>query len=273
MNIQIVIALDETYWYKAKEFALFDSIEKNTKGNENVFVKCLCFGFDVPKSDKHFQNSNWEWARCEIKDLKSFRPGWPSGQKNRQFFICAEGGEFLDYFQFEDNDIIIHIDADTTMQRPFLDSEIETLKNMKYGEIGGSYHAIPEITLDQELKSLRLQEPERNVAKHFPRHWEKPIFCSGLIVAIAKTYRDVIYKQYLPRVDKMVMLFNHHAGGQWLMNYIAYEYGSFVDLGRSFAHADWFIGSDRQDVEENKFRYKGQIVLFNHHKFNRHWDF
>lgn len=273
MNIQIVIALDENYWHKAKEYALFDSIEKNTKANKNVFVKCLCFGFDVPESDKHFSNDNWEWARCEINELKSFRSGWPSGQKNRSFFICAEGGEFLDYFDFEQSDVIIHIDADTTMQRPFSKGELKTLSKLKHGQIAGSYHAIPEITLAQELKSLRLTESETNVAKHFPRHWDKPIFCSGLIVATAKTYFEVIYKQYLSRIDVMTMLFNHHAGGQWLMNYVAYEYAEFVDLGREFAHADWFIGSDKSDIKDDKLCYKGETVLFNHHKFNKNWNY
>lgn len=273
MNIQIVLAMDEPYWHKAKEYKLFDSLEKNTKENKNVFVKCLCFGFDVPESDKHFKNKNWDSARCEIQDLKSFRKGWPSGQKNRSFFICAEGGEFLDYFDFDPTDVIIHIDADTTMQRPFSDEELKMLSDLEHGQIAGSYHAIPVITLGEELKALRLQEPEKNVLKHFPRHWDRPVFCSGLIVATAKTYRDTIYNQYLKRVEVMTMLFNHHAGGQWLMNYVAYEFAMFVDFGRVFAHADWFIGSNKTDVKDNKFQYKGQTVLFNHHKFNRKWDF
>lgn len=273
MNIQIVIALDEKYWHKAKEFALFDSIEKNTQDDQNIFVKCLCFGFDVPKSDKHFGNKRWDWARCEINELKSYREGWPNGQKNRKFFICAEGGEFLDYFHFEDSDIIVHIDADTTMQRPFSKQEIAKMQSLKTGDVGGSYHAIPEISMAKELNSLILNEPKKNIAKHFPDNWRKPIFCSGLIVATARTYQTLIYTQYLPRVDKMVMLFNHHAAGQWLMNYIVYKWGNFVDLGREFGHADWFIGSDATDIKDEKLCYKGKVILFNHHKFNKHWNF
>jgi len=117
-----------------------------------------------------------------------------------------------------------------------------------------------------------LQEPEKNVAKHFPRHFDRPIFCSGLVVATARTYRDIIYNQYLPRIDTMVMLFDHHAIGQWLMNYVVYEWGTFVDLGRVFAHADWFIGSVKEETD-NKFTYKGEVVLFNHHKFTRQWAY
>lgn len=273
-KIHIVLAMDEPYWHKAKEYGLFDSIEKNTKETPNIYIKCLCFGFNVPESDNHFNNENWDWARCEIGELKSFRTGFPSGKnKTRNFFICAEGGEFLDYFEFDPSDVIVHIDADTTMQRPFTEYEINLLREFKDGEVGSSYHAIPVITLEQEIKSLKIKEPERNILKHFPRHWNRPIFCTGLIVATAKTYRDTIYNQYLSRIDKMVMLFDHHAGGQWLMSYIVYEYATFFDLGRVFAHADWFIGSDRSDVIDNKFCYKGQVVLFNHHKFNKVWDF
>lgn len=273
MNIKIVIALDENYWQKAKEYALFDSIEKNTKGNKNVFVKCLCFGFDVPESDKHFKNDNWDWARCEINELKSFRSGWPSAQKNRKFYVCAEGGEFLDYFDFEDSDLIIHIDADTTMQRGFSKQELKTLQSIPHGQIASCFHAEPTISLEKELDALILSEPKSNIIKHFPRHWDKPVFCAGLIVCTAKTYRDTIYKHYLSNVDKMTMLFNHHAAGQWLMNYIAYEYADFVELPRTFGHADWYIGADKTNIKDNKLMYGKSVVLFNHNKFNRIWDF
>lgn len=272
-NIQIVIALDEKYWHKSREYALFESIEKNTRNNENVFVKCLCFGFDVPESDKQFKSKNWEWKRCEVRDLKSFREGWPSAQKNRKFYVCAEGGEFLDYFSFEDSDIIIHIDADTVMQREFSEEELSLLNSFEHGQIGSAYHAIPAMSLEQELDNLILSEPKRNVGKHFPRHWDKSVFCAGLIVCTAETYKDVIYKHYLSNVDKMTMLFNHHAAGQWLMNYIVYEHAKFIDLTRSFGHADWYIGSDKKNVSENKLMYKKSMVLFNHHKFNHHWYF
>lgn len=269
--IWIVLAMNEKYWHKASEFGLFDSLLKNI--NKDTGVRCLCFGFNIPESDEYFKNEKWEWARCEINKLHSFRKGWPSGQKNRKFFICAEGGEFLDYFNFNDSDTIVHIDADTTMQRPFSKQEIEKIQSLKTGDVGGSYHAMPEISLAEEIKSLRLKEPERNVAKHFPANLDKPIFCSGLIVATGRTYRELIYTQYLSRVDKMTMLFNHHAGGQWLMNYIVYKWGNFVDLGREFGHADWFIGSDASDIKEDKLCYKGEIILFNHHKFNKHWGY
>jgi len=271
-SIHIVLALDEKYWHKAKEYNVFDSILHNTKDNESIFVKCLCIGFDVPKSDKHFKSERWEWAKCEIEELQSYRKGWPKDQKNRPYFVCAEGGEFLDFFEFVDTDIIVHIDADTTMQRPFYEYELKKMFSLKYCDVGGSYHATPTISMGEELNNMTLFEPKRNVLKQFPDVDNRPVFCSGLIVATVRTYRGLIYAQYLPRIDKMVSLFNHHAAGQWLMNYVVYKWGTFVDLDRSFGHADWFIGSEG-NRDNNKLIYNGTVVLFNHHKFNRNWSF
>lgn len=271
MSIQIVIALDETYWHKAKEYGLFESIKHNTSTNKEVFIKCLCLGFDIPQNDEHFKHHRWEWARCEINELKTFRSGFPRKQKNRNFFICAEGGEFLDFFKFAPDDVIVHIDADVTMQRPFYEWELELLRSFRYGDIGGTFHAMPSYSLLDEAEKIRPEEPINNIKKHFPNHWEKPIFCTGVVVATAQTYRDVIYKHYIPDIDKMVMLFDHHAIGQWLMNQVVYEHGNFVNLGHIFHHADWFVGS-KKEIESEKLLYKGSVVLFNHHKFNRKYQ-
>lgn len=271
MRIQIVIALDENYWHKSKEYGLFDSIMHNTSTDKDVFVKCLCIGFDVPINDEHFKHHRWDWERCEINELKSFRKGFPRNQKNRPFYICAEGGEFLDYFFFDPGDVIVHIDADMVMQRPFYSHEKELLISMRYGDVGGTYHSMPSFSLEKESKSLNPTEGFENIKKHIPNHWEKPVFCAGLIACTAQTYKDVIYSHYIPMVDVMTMLFDHHAAGQLIMNYVVYEHGNFVNLGHVFHHADWFIGADKKDLKDNQLCYKSGIVLFNHHKFNRKW--
>lgn len=273
-NIHIVIALDERYWHKAVEYGLFDSIKKHTSNNKHIYVKCFCFGFDVPSGDKNFLHHRWSWAKCEKNELKSFREGYPRNQKNRTDFICGEGGEFLDHFKFDSNDVIVHIDADITMQREFHEWELRSILSLKYGEVGGTYHSEPSFSLETESSSLRMQETVVQAKKHFPNHWEKPVFCTGVVVATVQTYRDIIQKQYIPLIDKMVMLFDHHAIGQWLMNQVVYEYGNFYNLGRIFHNANWFVGS-KQNTEdvENQLHYKGDLVLFNHHKFNKKWSF
>lgn len=273
MNIQIVIALDEKYWHKAKEYGLFDSILKHTSTSGNIFVKCLCLGFSIPDADKHFKHHRWSWAKCEINELATFIPNYPRKQKGRNFFICAEGGEFLDYFTFNPSDVIVHIDADVTMQRPFHEWELSLLGSLRYGEVAGTFHALPSYSLLDEAEKIRPEEPIENIKKHFPNHWDKPVFCTGVVVATAQTYRDVIYKHYIPKINTMAMLFDHHAIGQWLMNQVVYEQGNFVNLGHIFHHADWFVGSDKKDVIDNKLCYKESIVLFNHHKFNKNWNF
>lgn len=273
-SIHIVVALDENYWHRANEFNLFESIHHNTKNDREIFVECLCFGFDIPESDKYFKHQRWSWARCEVKELQSYREGFPKGQTNRPFYVCAEGGEFLDYFKYNPEDIIVHIDADMVMQRPFHSWELEQIKSFKYGQVGGSFHSFPATPLSEEADKLRPQFEINHIKKLYPNHWDKPIFCAGLVVATAQTYRDVIYYHYLSEIDQMIKVFDHHAMGQWLMNFVVYEHGNFVNLGHLFHLASWFIGMNTQTKDiKGKLSYKGTVALFNHHKFQRKWDF
>lgn len=273
-NIHIVVALDEKYWHRASEYKLFESILHNTQNDNSIFLECLCFGFDVPKNEKFFQHERWTWARCEVEDLKSYRKGFPSRQKNRPFYVCAEGGEFLDYFKYDPEDIIVHIDADMIMQRPFFSWELYQIKSFKYGQVGGSYHSYPAYSLLEESEALRPQMEIKGIKKHYPNHWDKPIFCAGLVVATAQTYRDVIYHHYLHEIDSMIKIFDHHAMGQLLMNYVVYEHGNFVNLGHIFHLASWFTGMNKQtESVGDKLCYRGVPALFNHHKFIRKWNF
>lgn len=251
MNINIVAACNEAYFKKS--YPLFESWAKLPYKKQ-----LLCIGFEA-------QLEGVETATCKLEDLKSFRTDFPS---NRPFYVCAEGGEFLDYFNYEDNDIIVHIDVDMIIQRDFNEKELDILENLKYGYVLGNVSSIPYTTLREEYWKLKPKAGYLKAKEHFPNHWDKAIFCAGVVVCTSKTYRDVIAKNYLSDINKMVYHFDHHAAGQWIMNYVCNEFGKVVFMDSDFHNADWFIDTNCKEVKGKLYDKENRLVMFNHTKFN-----
>lgn len=248
----IVVACNQEYYTKAKIY--FESLVKNWA--ERVCILCIDF---LPEN----RYPNFEYATCESERLASHRLGWPA---NRDFFICCEGGEFFEYFEFDEHELIIHTDVDMIMQRTISPYERERLRNFKEGDIGMSGSAKPIPTLREEYFRLR---PKRNYIKankDFAGRWGTiPLYCTGVIIARAQTYRD-IGARYLADIDKMVTNFDHHAAGQWLWSYHAKNF-NVIDLGNTFQNASWFIDTDIIEGDWLVHGEDGQIILFNHTKF------
>lgn len=259
-KMHIVIGLDETYHRKTE--ILYDSLKHNAKG---FSIKILCLGFRPVDC-----RPGWEYKTAIFKRLKSYRTDFP---ENRKFYVCVEGGEFLSYFQFDDEDIIIHIDSDMIMQRPFNEQEIAQIQNLKYMEVAGSYSSIPHTTLREEFWKLKPKIGYEKAKKLFPGFWNEGIFCAGVVVCTAKTYRDLISMYYLGNIENMIYTFGHHAAGQWLMNYAVFRYGSgFINLGHAFHNASWFIDTGVYE-ENNQLMWNNQVVLFNHTKYLKNYDY
>lgn len=252
----IVIACNQEYYTKAKIY--FDSLKKNWTDR----VCILCIDFDPPKKYDGF-----EYATCEAESLSSYRLGWPA---NRDFFVCCEGGEFFNHFEFDQHELIIHTDADMIMQRPMSPFEREKLQELNEGDIAMSGSAKPVPTLREEYFRLRPKRNYLKTNKDFPGRWGNiPLYCTGVIIARAETYRK-IGEQYLAGIDGMISNFDHHAAGQWLWSYYAKDF-NVIDLGNTFHNASWFIDTDVIDGDWLVHGENGQIILFNHTKFLREY--
>lgn len=255
----IIIALDENYFQRAEDYNLLDSLYYNK--HPRYTVKLLCIDFK-PKKDHRFES-----ATCKKTDLKSYREGFPKNQKNRKNYVCAEGGEFLDYFDLDDDDKIIHIDADMLLQRQFSEHELSVISKLRYRDVGMSYASIPPYPLKEEAARLNPTGKKLDLANP-----DKNLFCAGLIAATVKTYREIIYHNYQIYLDSFMASFDHHAAGQLLMNDIVHELCTPIDLGYSFHHGDWLLGSEGKTVD-NKLVVGNNVVLFNHHKFNKTFNY
>lgn len=248
--------MDKNYFDKSGDFIA--SANKHWAFEKKI----LGLGFQPPKME------GWQLAGDKLDKFYSHRTDWP---KNRDFYVCAEGGEFLKYFQFAEDDIIVHTDSDMIIQRPMSTYEESAIRNLVKGEVGGSYNSPYPVTLREEFWRLRGTGYPSVRARHYPEEWIFPTFCAGVIVARADTYVE-IYKHYIGNLAQMMTAFDHHAAGQFHLNYYVHNRMKFVDLGFQFHNGFWFLDTEAV-VEDNMLMYKNQKVLFNHTKYDGDWKY
>lgn len=262
----IVIACDEKYYNKAVEYGLFNSLKKNWKDK----VCVLCIGF-LPHNSLY---DGFLYAFCGHVGIESYRKDWPS---NREGFVCAEGEDFTKWFNIPDDELVIHLDADMVMQREMSSYEKLMLQEIEEGEIGMSGSAMPLVSLREEFHKLKPKRGYEKVNQDFVgKLGYKHIYCSGLIVAKMKTYRE-ISKIYNESFDNLINSFDHHAAGQWLFSYIAQTHFKVFNLGFTIHNALWFMDTEAEESQSeeqlDQLKCKGEVVLFNHTKFNKKYEY
>ncbi len=259
----IVVCVDEIYWHKSQ--ILFESLKKNWKGR----VCTLCVDFRMPDDEILKFEENFDFAWCKKEAFKSYREGWPS---NRPLFFCCESGEFLNYFDFDDEELIIHLDADMIMQREMNEIELHQLDHIEQGEIAACASAYPTMSLREELFRLLPRRGYETINNDYPGILgDIPLYCSGLTIARANTY-ERMRGNYIQEIDKMIANFDHHAASQWLFNYLTWKYFNVIKLNSVFSNAKWYIDTKAEE-RDGQLITNGQVVLFNHTKFEKEYKY
>ncbi len=176
--------------------------------------------------------------------LKSYRENWP---ENRQGYSCPQAGEFADWWDWSENEILCNIDADTIMQRPFRREELAQIKaRLKHNDILSVYGAYPPTNLLGVLKNIGRKDADLS---EFPgTDWmSKPEFTASFMIARKSTFRK-LRDEYLKLFDAMTKITGHHAGTQWLINYVCYKHFKVGILPPKFQCGEWYDGADMTDV-------------------------
>lgn len=263
----IVIALTNDYLAKAEP--LFQSIALHAPyARVCVLVIVKDHPIKTVATAKHRTFEKGEIAFLPLSKLTSYKTNWPV---NRPFYACAEGGEWLDSFHFADDEVIIHLDADFIMQRPFTADELTYFsEEVRQYVVYGNYHAYPPCSLREEFYKLIPElSIEKAKKKLFPGDWSKPMFSAGFVCMRAYTYK-VLSNAYLRYIGDAQALFGHHAAGQWLMNWIVATRLGFVELSPAIHNAIWYQDTPCYE-RAGQLWYKDQPVLFNHTKFDTRW--
>jgi len=264
-NIYIITALTKDYFKKSMD--LFKSMEKhaqlNINGQEIIYPIVICVDF-YPSKKTLSEFTRVKFVKIGIDKIKTVKEGWPL---NRDKYICLESGEFLQVLELEDDGIIVHIDADITMQRPISLSEIEMLQTYQYRDIGMATSIYPNKTMYQESLSIMHQLSQYRINEAYPIVLkEKSCLCAGIVIATVETYKE-ISDLYVSNFLKMTDIFGHHAAGQFLLNYIAHSKFNFREFSNVIHNGEWFTGTDAREENGYLMTFEAK-TLFNHHKYN-----
>jgi len=244
MNYIITTQITEDYYQKTKP--LFNSLKKYWK---NRFV----VGF-INFFPKDYVG---EYYLMERKNIYTYSSNYP---KNRSSFICPQGGEFIDYLECSDDDVIIQIDADTIMQREITDNELSELIP-KENEIISVYCANPPQSLYQVALNLNFINSDN--FKYLENFNE---FTGSILIANKKTF-TILRDKIISVWNEFIKINSHHAGIQWLISKITHENLKLKLLNNKYQCGAWYLIFNT-NIYNHKLYYNNEIVIFNHTQFN-----
>ena len=244
MNYIITTQITENYYEKSKPF--FNSVKKHWNGR-----------FVVGFIDFHPKDYVGEYYLMEKKNIYTYREDYP---KNRASFVCPQGGEFIDYLNCNDDDVILEMDADTIMQREMTEEELLNLIPNE-DEIISVMPANPLQTLYQVTKNLGFTNSEE--LKYLEKFHE---FAGSILIANKKTFiklKDLIISEW----DDMIKVNSHHAGIQWLISKVTHENLKLKLVDNMYQCGNWYIKFNTS-IFNYKLYLDDKVVIFNHTQFN-----
>lgn len=154
---------------------------------------------------------------------------------------CIQHGNWLPYLDAPDDAVIICIDGDVKLQRPFSADEWAWLQGWKDGDVGIGPNE-PKAggdSMGNELVRIHpLDTHEATLARFGARHAD-PIGNAGCVVATRRTW-VALWLAYLRRWLDTAPAFAHIAVQQWTLNLVINEGFTRVVLPQTFhTHGHW----------------------------------
>jgi hypothetical protein len=184
----------------------------------------------------------------------------------RENFVCLESGELINFYNFNDNDIMILIDYDIIQQRPFSEEENEFLNNLKDGEFYLTRNEFTEERNSNDEMDIVCMDRSLMEGKGTFK-----VYNTGCQVARISTWKKQ-YQEWIKIYKEWEDKCKHHATGQLTINYILHKENMLRELKPSF-HAAWFMHGLKHFTRDRHFFVVDELkmVLFNHHAW--HSDF
>jgi hypothetical protein len=242
--IYIATSVDKTY-FNTKHQMWCDSVAENNKIGKNIMFQV---GF---KTDyDNIISVNVDYKKCRFSSRNNLT--------NRKNYVCLESGEFINFYDFNDDDVLILTDYDIVMQRLFNDNEIEILNNLPNDKFALNLDCYDGSTL-HNLNYLGIN----NFLNDVDPSWK--IYNAGVQAAKISAWK-ILFNEWVKLSDYIFEKCTHHAAGQLLFNYIVQKNNMVYEMPASFHNANWFNGS-LSNIKNGRLVIKDNIVLFNHHKW------
>lgn len=181
---------------------------------------------------------------------------------------CIQHGNWLPYLPATENAVIICIDGDVKMQRPFSAKDRQWLATWQDGQIGIGPNE-PKIGGDSMINELCRIKPlldEQDIKSYYGVSDGDPIGNAGCVVATRKTWIDLWFA-YLRTWLDTAPNFGHIAVQQWTLNLAINRHFDRVVIPQTFhTHGHW--GDPGEPYagwgEDGVATVSGETILFAH---------
>ena len=235
----MVIATSITQDYLKQSQPLFDSGVKNWRGRR------ICFTIGFKEDIEGWETIYVPATECNWK---------PSNRKDYQ---SLQHGEWVNYLNLPLNEMVLFVDSDMELQRPF---DLDMPHTDKICVTACSW---PQLHLYEVIKNIG--GDSKKMADGYKAFIQRE-FCGCFILTSVKTWLTIYAncKSLYP----MLKHFNHHAAWQLLIN-VAVSGMRMTMLPEFVCNAVWYNGTKAKIMEGNLL-VEDEKVYFNHTKFNNY---
>lgn len=152
---------------------------------------------------------------------------------------CIQHGSFLAALPGASDDVLVYLDGDVTLQRPFDAGELAWLENFPESAVSAAWNRVGE-TLAEEAVALG---PKKSVAD-LAADWggfDMPCLNAGVVVARRSTWERA-YETYMAHWLLAGESFVHQARQQWLMCWVWAALGLKLEIMPWTFHAHGHFG-------------------------------
>ena len=251
----VATSITESYLEKSKPF--FESVNKNFKGKKI----CFCIGFTF--NTHPWKIDGWELIFVPIENIKcKWQP------KNRKDFYTLQYGEFVDYYDFKDDDQVLFLDSDMILQRPINDLLLTSKGTFFFTDSSFPAAKIKDVI---QYPELGFNGDVEGFCKGYNIQDDSREFCVAFMYANIRSWRK-LYVIVKSIHEKFLNQFIHHSAWQTLINIIIMNHFPYIRLNPVVCNATWYLGT-KAKRENNKLMYQNSEVYFVHTKFNEEYEY
>tara|TARA_E500000331_G_C17255313_1_gene712836 strand:- start:248 stop:1039 length:792 start_codon:yes stop_codon:yes gene_type:complete len=255
-KIIIASSVDASYFQK-----YHDDWSRSVSKNKSDEMSHALFTIDFQISGNYFNINSTPIQRSSLKFSEQSSSKSNVESRKRKRFICLETGEFVNFSDLNDDDILILTDYDVTMQRPMTEEEIFKLNllgekdfAMNRDDYSGSHNLLwffDKFCLNSEI------------CQDIDESWVQ--YNTGVQAGRISAWKN-IFSIWKSNAEIVLNSIPQHFAFQLFFSYTIQKNNILKEMPVTFHNANWFRDTPAK-IKNNQLFVDNDLVLFFHHKF------